>query len=85
MATFLGSRLDAICDDVRERPVGVLGDPGLLYPLLSPDFGDSAGAKEKLEVLLFTTSKYYLEITAFWNIIALSCPCRSDQGGFMAA
>lgn len=43
MATFLGSRLGAICDeDVRDRPVGVLGDPGLLYPLLSPDFGDSA-------------------------------------------
>lgn len=43
MAIFLGSRLGGKLDEgVRERFVGVLGDPGLLYPLLSPDFGESA-------------------------------------------
>lgn len=38
-AIFLGSRVGGVCEE--ERPVGVPGDPGLLYPLLSPDLGDS--------------------------------------------
>lgn len=37
-ATFLGSLFGGVGKDgVRERLPGVPGDPGLLYPLLSPD------------------------------------------------